>query len=90
MDNIIEFLNFEDSDLEMLDQKVEDGKRILTLQKRPVPHFLSRLLIPYAFKGYHSPDDQSSRHAGWSPVGPNSPSKKMAVYKSCMQEHHNR
>ena len=39
MDNIIEFLNFEDSDLEMLDQKVEDGKRILTLQKRPVPHF---------------------------------------------------
>ena len=39
MDNIIEFLNFEDDGLEVLDQKVEDGKRILTLQKRPAPHF---------------------------------------------------
>ena len=40
MDNIIEFLNFEDDGLEVLDQKVEDGKRILTLQKRPTPNVI--------------------------------------------------
>ena len=39
MDNIIEFLNFEDEGLEVLDQKVEKGRRILTLQKKPIAHF---------------------------------------------------
>ena len=39
MDNIIEFLNFEDEGLEVLDQKVENGRRILTLQKKPGAHF---------------------------------------------------
>jgi len=41
MDNITEFLNFEDDGLEVLDQMIEGGKRILTLQKRPAPHFCS-------------------------------------------------
>ena len=39
MDNIIKYLNFEDDGLEVLDQRVEKGKRILTIQKRPVTHF---------------------------------------------------
>ena len=39
MDNIIKYLNFEDEGLEVLDQRVERGKRILTIQKTPVPHF---------------------------------------------------
>lgn len=39
MDNIIKFLNFEDDGLEVLDQKIKDGKRILTLQKKSEPHF---------------------------------------------------
>lgn len=39
MDNIIKFLNFEDSDLEMLDHRIEKGHRIVTLQKKPTPHF---------------------------------------------------
>lgn len=39
MDNIIKYLNFEDNGLEVLDQIVRDGKRILTVQKAPVPHF---------------------------------------------------
>lgn len=39
MDNIIEFLNFEDEGLEVLDQKVENGRRILNLQKKPGAHF---------------------------------------------------
>lgn len=39
MDNIIKFLNFEDGDLEEVDQYVKDGKRYLTIQKRIVPHF---------------------------------------------------
>lgn len=39
MDNIIKFLNFEDEGLEEIDQTVKDGVRILTLQKKPVPHF---------------------------------------------------
>ena len=39
MDNIIKYLNFEDEGLEVLDQRVEKGKRILTIQKTPVPHF---------------------------------------------------
>ena len=39
MDNIIEFLNFEDEGLEVLDQKVEKGRRVLTLQKKPTAHF---------------------------------------------------
>ena len=39
MDNIIKFLNFEDDDLEVLEQRIENKKRIITLQKRPVLHF---------------------------------------------------
>lgn len=39
MDNIIKYLNFEDDGLEVLDQRVEKGKRILTIQKKPVTHF---------------------------------------------------
>ena len=39
MDNIIEFLNFEDESLEVPDQRVERCKRILTIQKNPVAHF---------------------------------------------------
>jgi hypothetical protein len=30
----------DDDDLEVLDQKVENGKRILTLQKRPAPNVI--------------------------------------------------
>ena len=39
MDNIIKFLNFEDDGLEVLDQRVEGSKRILTIQKKLEPHF---------------------------------------------------
>lgn len=39
MDNIIKFLNFEDGGLEEVSQAVKDGKRYLTIQKKPVPHF---------------------------------------------------
>ena len=39
MDNIIKFLNFEDVGLEEVSQAVKDGKRYLTIQKKPVPHF---------------------------------------------------
>lgn len=39
MDNIIKFLNFEDGDLEEVDQYVKDGRRYLTIQKKVVPHF---------------------------------------------------
>ena len=39
MDNIIKFLNFEDDALEVLDQKVEKGRRIVVLQKKATPHF---------------------------------------------------
>ena len=39
MDNIIKFLNFEDDELEEVGQTVKDGQRILTIQKKPVPHF---------------------------------------------------
>ena len=49
MDNIIKFLNFEDSGLEVLDQKVEKGRRIVTLQKNPEPHF-----CPYCSHRMHS------------------------------------
>lgn len=39
MDNIIKYLNFEDEGLKVLDQRVEKGKRILTVQKKLVSHF---------------------------------------------------
>ena len=39
MDNIIKFLNFEDEGLEEVSQTVKDGRRILTIQKKPTPHF---------------------------------------------------
>lgn len=39
MDNIIKFLNFEDEGLEEVSQVVENGVRLLTIQKKPVPHF---------------------------------------------------
>jgi len=39
MDNIIKFLNFEDSDVEVLSCRLEKGFRIVTLQKKPVPHY---------------------------------------------------
>ena len=39
MDNIIEFLNLEDSDVELVSQRVERSQRIVTIQKKVVPHF---------------------------------------------------
>ena len=39
MDNIIEFLNLEDSDVELVSQRIERSQRIVTIQKKPVPHF---------------------------------------------------
>ena len=39
MDNIIKFLNFEDDGLEEIDQVIKDGKRYLTIQQKPTPHF---------------------------------------------------
>lgn len=38
-DNIIKYLNFEDSNLEVISQRIEKRKRILTLQKRIEAHF---------------------------------------------------
>ena len=51
MDNIIKFLNFEDDGLEVLDQRVEKGKRIVTLQKRPEPHYCPICLTRMHSKG---------------------------------------
>lgn len=39
MDNIIKFLNLEDSDVELVDQRIKDKKRIITIQKKLLPHF---------------------------------------------------
>lgn len=39
MDNIIEFLNLEDSDVEIVDQRIENKRRIVTIQKILYPHF---------------------------------------------------
>ena len=39
MDNIIKYLNFEDDGHEVMDQRVERGKRILNIQKTPMAHF---------------------------------------------------
>ena len=39
MDNIIKFLNLEDSDVELVSQRIERNKRIVTIQKQPFPHF---------------------------------------------------
>jgi len=38
-DNIINFLNFEDPGLEPVSCCVEKGKRVVTLQKKPEPHY---------------------------------------------------
>ncbi len=34
MDNIIKFVNLEDSDVELVDQCIKDKKRIVTIQKK--------------------------------------------------------
>ena len=39
MDNIIKFVNLEDSDVELVDQCIRDKKRIVTIQKKLSPHF---------------------------------------------------
>ena len=39
MDNIIKFLNLEDSDVELVSQRIEKKRRIVTIQKKIVPHF---------------------------------------------------
>ena len=39
MDNIIEFLNLEDSDVELVSQRIERNQRIVTIQKKLAPHF---------------------------------------------------
>ena len=39
MDNIIEFLNLEDSDVELVSQRIENKQRIITIQKILYPHF---------------------------------------------------
>ena len=37
MDNIIKFVNLEDSDVELVDQCIKDKKRIVTIQKKLSP-----------------------------------------------------
>ena len=39
MDNIIKFLNLEDSDVELVDQRIESKRRIVTIRKKLAPHF---------------------------------------------------
>lgn len=39
MDNIIKFLNLEDSDVELVDQRIESKWRIVTIRKKLAPHF---------------------------------------------------
>lgn len=53
MDNIIKFLNFEDDGLEVLDQKIERGRRIIVIQKRPCAHFCPICLHRMHSKGIY-------------------------------------
>lgn len=39
MDNIIKFLNLEDSDVELVDQRIESKRHIVTIRKKLAPHF---------------------------------------------------